>query len=142
MKKLLLLILFGVLSHIAYAPKNKCMYIARGVVIEPYGTISKTIALVESSNNPLAYNKTEKAVGLYQIRPIRLRDYNEKTGSNYELKDMFDPVINKKVFLYYATKYRYNDYESIARDWNGKYGHTDKYWRIVKSKLPRKENKH
>lgn len=34
------------------------------------------IATIESSNNPNAYNESENAIGLYQIRLGALKDYN------------------------------------------------------------------
>ncbi len=46
--------------------------------------------MVETKLDTLAYNREERAVGYFQIRPIRLRDYIERTGSKYKLKEMYD----------------------------------------------------
>ena len=46
---------------------------------------------VESRGNPKAINRKENAVGILQIRPIMLRHVNRLTGSNYKLKDRYDP---------------------------------------------------
>jgi hypothetical protein len=52
----------------------------------------KSIAQIESSNNPLAYNRHSKATGLYQITPIALKDYLQyHKNSDYTLSDMFNP---------------------------------------------------
>ena len=48
------------------------------------------IAQIESSNNPLAYNSTSKATGMYQITPICLKDYNNYNTVKYTLTDMYD----------------------------------------------------
>jgi hypothetical protein len=135
MKKIFLLLIFGLLPCMAYSPGYNVLYIAEAMPICPYDKIISIITFIESSNNPLAYNKTEKAVGLFQIRPIRLRDYNEKANKNYTLKDCFDPIISKKIFLFYARKYEPTDFEGISHEWNGKYGKTDKYWKKVKKRL-------
>lgn len=48
------------------------------------------IAQIESSNDPLAYNKSSGAVGMYQITPVCLMDYNELIKDRFELSEMFD----------------------------------------------------
>ena len=141
MKKLFLLLIFSVLCGIAYSPEYKCLYIAKATEINPIKRIWDAICFIESSNNPKAYNRVERATGIVQIRPIRLRDFNQQTGKHYKINEMFDPVKSKEIFIFYANKYNPYDYEGISREWNGKYGHTDKYWKRVKNELQRQKSK-
>jgi hypothetical protein len=83
----------------------------------------------------MAFNINEEAVGGLQIRPIRLLDYNQRTGKNYKMKDCYDFRISKEIFLYFAKLSGTNDYESIARSWNGSGITTLSYWVRVKSFL-------
>lgn len=50
----------------------------------------RIIAQIESNNDPLAYNKSSGAVGMYQITPVCLMDYNELIRDRFELSEMFD----------------------------------------------------
>ncbi len=60
------------------------------------------IAKIESSNNPYAHNKTDGGSrGLYQISPICLKDYNKVNNTDYELKDLFNINVNKKIASWY-----------------------------------------
>ena len=61
----------------------------------------KIIAKIESAFNPLAYNPKTQAIGLYQITPIVLREYNQFNKTNYTKKDVFNPVINEKIARWY-----------------------------------------
>ena len=71
--------------------------------------------MVESGMYDKAYNAKEKATGIAQVRPIRLKDFNKSTGKNYKLSDMYDINKSKEVFMYYVS---YNLEETI-RCWNG-----------------------
>jgi hypothetical protein len=62
------------------------------------------IAIIESNNNPLAYNFKSKARGLYQITPICLEDYNNYHKHKYTLPELFNPIINKKITKWYIEK--------------------------------------
>jgi hypothetical protein len=62
-------------------------------------------------------------------------DYNQRTGSKYILEDCYDIEISKKIFMYYARKNRYQDYELIARSWNGSGLLTMDYWERIKAYL-------
>jgi len=55
-----------------------------------YDKIIQAVVRVESRGNTLAYNLEEEATGAFQIRPIRLLDYNRKTGKNYKLEDCYN----------------------------------------------------
>lgn len=59
------------------------------------------IKMIESSNNPKAFNKSSNARGLYQITPIVLKEYNNFRKTNHSLKDLFNPTINKKIANWY-----------------------------------------
>ena len=64
----------------------------------------RIIAQIESSNNPLAYNHSSQAVGLYQITPICLNDYNLTHKICYELTDLLSPKFNRLVAEWYLNK--------------------------------------
>jgi hypothetical protein len=76
-----------------------------------------------------------KVFRAFQIRPIRLLDYYQRTGINFKLKDCRNFEISKEIFLYYARLTGYPDYEIIARNWNGSGNATLDYWKKVKSNL-------
>lgn len=103
--------------------------------VEPYDRIIKAVVHVESLGDTMAYNPIEEAAGAFQIRPIRLRDYNQKTNKNYRLKDRYNFRISKEIFLYYAEQIGFTDYETIAKNWNGSGKATLEYWKKVKSHL-------
>jgi len=117
------------------APINPVLYIAEAEAIKPYERIKQAVGMVESSNGLFLYNHIEEATGYFQIRPIRLYDYNKRTGSNYKLKDLYDYEVSEKIFMYYAEKIGYQNYEKIAKDWNGSGPKTINYWKLVKSHL-------
>lgn len=59
------------------------------------------IAQIESSNNPLKYNKKTKAYGLYQITRPCLEDVNNYLiATRYSLVDMYEP--NKAYVVAYS----------------------------------------
>jgi hypothetical protein len=76
-----------------------------------------------------------KVFRAFQIRPIRLLDYYQRTGIIYKSKDCYNFETSKEVFLYYARQTGYPDYEMIARNWNGSGNATLDYWKKVKSNL-------
>ena len=117
------------------APETTVTYILASEPVDAYDRLIKAVVLVESAGDPLAYNLTEEAVGAFQIRPIRILDYNQRTGKNYKIEYCYNFDISKEVFLYYARKIGYPDYETIARNWNGSGKTTQGYWEKVKSKL-------
>ena len=135
MKKLFILLIFGLLCGVAYSPEYKCLYIAKGEAIDPYKSIFKAICAIESSNDPLAWNKKENARGLTQIREIRRIDYNTRTGKNYKPNDLFNPKINEEIFRYYFNQYGVYKTDLAIRRWNGDGKKTYKYLSLVKSKI-------
>ena len=128
-----LLISFNV---ICFAPK----YSLEKVYVEPineemllYENIWHAVCVIESSGNPLAYNLEENAVGISQIRQIRIDDYNNRTGKNYQLIEMYDPVKSKEVFMYFANLLK--DPDLIIRKWNGSGPMTYVYLKKVQNVL-------
>lgn len=67
------------------------------------------IIQIESSGNPLAYNKRSKARGLCQITPIVLEDYNYygRVIPGYEpitASMLFNPEVNKRIASWYLEE--------------------------------------
>jgi hypothetical protein len=94
--------------------------------------------MVESSNNPNALNRTERAMGIVQIRTIRLKDYNQRTSKKYRLKDCYDPNISKEIWNFYASGFHYTQQEQIAKGWNGRGKSNRIYWAKIKKQLDKK----
>ena len=62
------------------------------------------IAQIESSNDPLAFNKKERAFGLYQIRNPLLADWNASHPKEmYYEGQLFNPDVNRKLAEWYLT---------------------------------------
>ena len=91
--------------------------------------------MVESSGDTLAFNLIEEAYGAFQIRPIRLLDYYQRTGRKYKIEDCYNYKISKEIFLYYAIRNGNLDYQTIARNWNGSGKMTLDYWKKVLAHL-------
>ena len=63
------------------------------------------IKIIESSGNPLAYNKTDQSIGLYQITPICLKEWNNFNPKEQHTKaDLWIPAINEKIADWYLNK--------------------------------------
>ena len=117
------------------APNRESLIILDSRPVEPYKQLIRAIGIVETSRDTLAYNPIEKAAGYFQIRPIRLKDYNKRTGSNYTMKDLFNYEISEKIFLYFADQIGPYDFEKIAKKWNGSGHMTINYWKRIKQYL-------
>ena len=128
MKRMKILILLTLLTSNLSAPPDKSIAICQGELIRPYNQLIYATGKVECNFDTLAYNPQEQATGYFQIRPIRLNDFNKRTGSNYILSDMYDYDIAESVFLYYAEKIGPYDLERIAKNWNGSGKKTIDYW--------------
>lgn len=128
------LLLLSFASRVSAPTRESLMIIYSGPV-EPYKRIMYAIGKVETDCNTLSYNPIEQAAGIFQIRPIRLEDYNKRTGSNYKMNDLFDYKISEKIFLYYATSIGPYDLERIAKNWNGSGHHTLHYWERIREYL-------
>jgi hypothetical protein len=142
MKKLLLLLCMLFMSSLAgFCPMDNTITIAKFPPYKPLERLWEATIAVESSNNPHAFNQKEKAIGIVQIRPIRLKDFNKRTGKHYKPIDCYNIKISKEIWSYYANKFPPNDYESISRSWNGKGRKTSVYWGKIKKHLKYLENK-
>lgn len=117
------------------APKQKSLLIPEPFPIEPYKQLIYAVGMVEGMGDTTAYNELEMAAGYFQIRPIRLEDYNNRTGSQYTLNDMFNYEISEKVFLFFATQIGPYNSEKIAKSWNGSGAKTIEYWERIKEYL-------
>jgi hypothetical protein len=141
LKKIIFAVLLLSFSFRASAPSWESIIILDSLPIEPYKLLIHAIGMVETRGDTMAYNPIEKAVGFFQIRPIRLKDYNERTGSHYTMKDMFDYKISEKIFLFFADQIGPYDFEQIAKKWNGSGKKTIHYWKQVKKYLERYPDK-
>lgn len=117
------------------APCWKSLTIYEFVPDEPYKRLIFATGMVETKSDTLAYNPIEAAAGIFQIRPIRLIDYNKRTGSHIARKDLFNYKTSEKIFLYYAEKAGPYNFEQIARKWNGSGKLTFAYWNKIKHYL-------
>ena len=127
----ILLIVFSLVTIRAAAPGFNVEFIFVSEPIYPYDRLIKAVVAVESKGDTMACDTIEEAIGAFQIRPIRLQDYNERTGNKYKMTDCYNFQISKEIFLFYAR--RFPDDESIARNWNGSGESTLIYWGKVKS---------
>ena len=133
--KSLLLIIFLLISLRAASPDLNLLFIESSEPVYAFDRLIDAIVLVECGGNFGAYNIEEEATGPFQIRPIRLNDYNKRTGESYILDDCYNYEISKKIFLYYANLTGYPHYEKIAKDWNGSGPMTIDYWKKVRLKI-------
>lgn len=131
MKKIFLIIL-GLMYYLSANPTNQLkidIFITKVEAIKPYDKIWNAVCQLESRSNPKAYNKKEQATGIAQIRPIRLKDFNQRTGKEYTINDCFNVEISREIFMYYASKFNPDDVGNIAKDWNKCKNNT--YWNKV-----------
>ncbi len=128
-------LLFISVPYRASSPSFNSIFIFAREPVEPYKKLMHAVGTVETMNNPLCYNPLEEAAGYFQIRPIRLEDYNRRTGSKYTTKDLFNYEISERIFLYFADLIGPYDMEQIARKWNGSGIMTTYYWERIKEYL-------
>lgn len=116
-------------------PGATCMDILVEEPASPYDNLIHAIGMVETRLDTTAVNLTEEAFGFFQVRPIRLEDYQARTGIRYQVEDMLDFEKAREVFIYYAELVGPRDMETIARRWNGSGPKTTEYWQKVKANL-------
>jgi hypothetical protein len=133
--KIISVIFFLLMANRASAPNLEVGFIIFSEPVDAYSKLIKAVIQVESMGDTLAYNNIEEAIGAFQIRPIRLLDYNQRTGNNYKSADCYNLKISKEIFMYYAKRIALPDYELIARRWNGSGETTKDYWEKVKSNM-------
>jgi hypothetical protein len=119
----------------ASAPARDGILFPAGDPVKPFKKLIWAIGMVETKLDTLAYNPVEEAVGFFQIRPIRVEDYNTRTGSSVKMNELYDYKVSEKIFLYYANLYGPGNFELIARRWNGSGPKTYHYWNRVKKLL-------
>jgi hypothetical protein len=135
LKKIVAITFLMTLAFKVFAPTSESLIVVRNFPVQPYKILIHAIGMVETQYDTLAYNPLEEAVGYFQIRPIRLEDYNSRTGSTYSRQDLFNYNISEKIFLYYATEIGPYNFERIAKTWNGSGKTTILYWDQVKKFL-------
>jgi hypothetical protein len=136
MKSLFLITLFLALAIRLYAPDHRVLYITVSDKIQPFQRIWDVICEYESGNNPLAFCidiNGLPSVGIAQIQESRLNDYNNQSGDNLTLAEMFNPEKARKVFMWFASKSKTND--SFIRSWNGSGPMAEIYLQNIKSHL-------
>jgi hypothetical protein len=131
--KMLTTIVILLMTFELLAPESKTAVIIEGEAVMPYEAIITAIVKVESNGNTFAYNAKEGATGAFQIRQIRLDEYNRLSGENLKLTDCYNYEISKRIFLYYSCQFRYDDYKAIAWDWNK--SRTNKYFLKVQKAM-------
>ena len=132
LKKIVSVAFLLVLTFKVFAPASESLTLIRTTPIEPFTSLIHAIGMVETQYDTLAFNPLEEAVGYFQIRPIRLNDYNFRTGSTYTMTDLFNYKISEKIFVYYASELGPYNFERIAKTWNGSGKSTIQYWEQVK----------
>ena len=135
MKTAILISILLMCAQAAFAPRWRHLLLQKDLPINPYEKSWKGVCQVESKNDPLAYNPEEQACGLGQVRPIRLVDFNLHTGKNYSRRDMFDPIKNREVFMYYMHQYGINNIDLAIRRWNSNGPQTYTYLAKVKKTM-------
>jgi hypothetical protein len=115
------------------------------------------LILVESGGNPKAYNKSENAIGVLQIRPIMVADYNRIYKTNFEHSVAWDVDASRMIaigiFSHYSKNIDKPNAKHFAFIWNGggsawrrvdapkndqKQVNLEKYWRKVSTVLVKK----
>jgi hypothetical protein len=135
LRKLMFVVSFLMTGLKVVAPGTNSFVISESPGIQPFSDLMYATAMVETMGNTLAYNEFENAVGIFQIRQVRIDEYNRRTGGNYSLRDMYDPLLSEKVFLYFASRHGPYNLEKIAKGWNGSGPMTELYWKRIKEYL-------
>lgn len=63
------------------------------------------IMMIESHGDPLAWRKQDDSIGLYQITPIVLKEWNNfHSGQKHVRRDLFNPAVNTKIARWYLNQ--------------------------------------
>ena len=127
-----LALIFSMFLTVISAPPNGSAVVFEAEEINYYEPLIRAVVTVESKGDIFAFNFLEQACGPFQIRPVRINDFNRRTGSNYKADDCFDYELSRKIFLYYCQG---RNYEVCAKSWNGSGPMVKDYWRKVKREL-------
>ena len=133
--RLLLIILFLALFSPIQTVSLKVVPIPISEAVNPFESIIRAIVTVESGNDNLAHNISEDSRGAFQIRKIRIDDFNNRTGKSYTHDQCFDYEISKQIFLYYASQIGPGNIDKIIMRWNGKGKMAEEYLKKVKKHL-------
>ena len=133
--KYIMIFCFFMISLKASAPGTSVAVIFISQPVDAYERLVYAIVMVESAGDTLAINILEEAFGAFQIRPIRLLDYYQRTGTMYSVEDCLNYEISKEIFMYYARNTGHGNFQAIACNWNGSGTMTLVYWGKVKKYL-------
>jgi hypothetical protein len=103
--------------------------------------VLNAMCIVESNNDPDAYNEAEGAVGVLQIRQCYLDDVNEYADTSWTLQDCRNVTVSRWVVRTYAKRYKLTTPEAVARghnsgpNWRNKKHLTDAYWAKVRRQM-------
>lgn len=132
--KLILFLILTLFPATLLAPEYKVIPVLYEEGVSPYERLINAIGQVESWNRDDILNLSEQAMGRFGIRPIRLVDFNNRTGKNFSHADCFDYEKSREIFMFYASQHNPDDILSICRGWNGA-SSKNKYYRKVLKQL-------
>lgn len=102
---------------------------------EKVDRLAEAMIMVESGGDSLAYNSSEDAAGVLQIRPIMVREVNRILGKDsFTLADRWSRAKSIDMFNVLRSNLNGASDEKVARTWNGGYREkksTLKYWAKV-----------
>jgi len=111
----------------------------------PIDSLVYAMIQVESRDNDSAYCAAEDAAGCLQIRPIMVDEVNRICNiigikKTYTLQDRWSRLESIRMLKIFARFYRLEDFEHIARCWNGgpsgmEYASTEGYWNKVQNEM-------
>jgi len=118
-----------------------------GLTLKQTSDLFIAMAWQESRHKPDAYNKSENAAGIVQIRPGVVKDVNNLILDNpiFALQDRYRISASQHIYFHYLSYWGKNAHnrhnqsysqELYARSWNGgpsgyKKSSTDEYWDFV-----------
>ena len=109
------------------------------ILEEKVDRLAEAMIMVESSGDSLAYNKSEDAAGVLQIRPIMVREVNRILGKDsFTLADRWSRAKSIDMLSVLRSHLKGDSDEKVARTWNGGYREkksTLKYWAKFKKFL-------
>ena len=111
MKKILFTFISILAVYSAFSQNNK-----------DFNQFLTILAKVESSGKTNAFNKSENAIGIYQIRPDYFKDAQKqnKQLSLLSHRDCYNPEVAKLVVKSYMERYcKTNNFETWAKSHNG-----------------------
>ena len=89
-----------------------------------WSKLLNSVATIESSNNPNAYNERTGATGKYQITEICLKEFNEKSHyiARFTMNNMYNEELSRTVALWYLKRlkdhYKAPSIEAILAGYN------------------------